>query len=305
MPISFTCPHCGKETVVDDQFAGQSGPCAGCGETVAIPGEATPGAAPAGQVSPPSGAGKSVLVIVLIACLGGVLLCGGIMVCGFMGGLFLPAVQSAREAARRASCANNLKQIGLAMHNYADVHGTFPPAYLTDENGKPMHSWRVLILPELDRQDLYDRYNFDEPWNSPANWALANEMPDVFNCLSVEVPGHQETSYVMIVGPNTISDGPTARKLSAITDGTSNTIMIVEASNRNFDWLEPIDLKADEISYQINDGSGTGIGSAHPKGVNMLFCDGSVLFMSNMVPPEDVKAMSTINGGEEVYPWEY
>jgi prepilin-type processing-associated H-X9-DG protein len=296
MPISFTCPHCGVQTQADDQYAGQSGPCSGCGQTVTIPLSAAPGQnAAAYTAAPPRQKSSATWMIVLAVCVVGFLMCGGILVA-----LLLPAVQAAREAARRVQCMNNLKQIGLAMHSYEMAHGTLPPAYVADEDGKPMHSWRVLLLPYMERSDLYDMYDFDEPWDSPNNRALANMMPNIYACPSSDGATTNQTSYVMIVGANTISDGPTGRKLSDIRDGTSNTIMIVEAAGCGFNWMEPVDLNADEITYQINDGSGNGIRSNHPGCANAAFCDGSVQDLSEATAPEDIKAMTTINGGEVI-----
>ena len=99
-----------------------------------------------------------------------------ILGCGCIG-LLLPAFSSAREAARRMQCLNNLKQIALALHNYHDVYGVFPPAYIPDAQGKPKHSWRVLILPFLEEQGTYEKYDFDEPWDGPNNRALLTSMP--------------------------------------------------------------------------------------------------------------------------------
>src|SRR5262245_60656054 len=87
--------------------------------------------------------------------------------------LLLPAVQSPGGGGRRATCANNLRNISLALCQYHDIHGTFPPAYITDEDGRPMHSWRVLLLPYLDQHSVYRQYRFDEPWDGPNNSALA------------------------------------------------------------------------------------------------------------------------------------
>ena len=96
--------------------------------------------------------------------------------------LLLPAVNSAREAARRTQCVHHLKQLGLALQAYHDKYGSLPPAYFPDKDGKPKYSWRVLILPMLGEQALYDAYDFDEPWNGPNNRKLASKMPAVFAC---------------------------------------------------------------------------------------------------------------------------
>ena len=109
--------------------------------------------------------------------------------CGVAGGaallaliaIMLPSVGS-RPAPKRGRCANNLKAIGVAMHDYHDVYGCCPPAYTTDKNGRPMHSWRVLLLPFLGREDLYEKYDLNEPWDSPKNIDVFRHMPDVFSC---------------------------------------------------------------------------------------------------------------------------
>src|SRR5271166_372859 len=91
--------------------------------------------------------------------------------------LLLPAVQAAREAARRAQCTNNLKQIALAMHNYASANNCFPPAATYTRDGKPLLSWRVLILPYLEQASLYNQFHLDEAWDSPNNKPLGDRMP--------------------------------------------------------------------------------------------------------------------------------
>jgi prepilin-type processing-associated H-X9-DG protein len=213
----------------------------------------------------------------------------------------LPAVQAAREAARRMQCNNNLKQISLALHNYATANKCFPPAYIADKNGKPMHSWRVLILPYLEQQGLSSQYRFDEPWNSPNNKRVADMAMKVFQCPThPHDPTSCTTDYMMVVGPHTISDGPHGRKFSEITDGTSNTIMLVEVANSNTPWAEPKDLKFEDIDFTINGAHRQGIGSDHPIGANVAMCDGSVQFLSSTINPQLIKAMLTIDGGEQV-----
>ncbi|MFZ1936339.1 MAG: DUF1559 domain-containing protein [Thermoguttaceae bacterium] len=143
MSINFTCPYCGATTEAADEYAGRTGPCARCGKTITIP---LPGG-----MSPPTDADRPprrglgagwIALIVAVAAVPVVLVCGGILLA-----LLLPGVQSVREVARRTQCENNLKQIAVAMLSYENRYGCFPPAYIPDKNGKPMHSWRVLILP--------------------------------------------------------------------------------------------------------------------------------------------------------------
>ncbi len=102
----------------------------------------------------------------------------------------------------------------------------------------------------------------------------------------------------MIVGPGTISDGPTSSKMQDIKDGASNTIMFVEVSGDGINWMEPRDLDAKAISYMIDDGTGQGIQSDHPGGAGAAMCDGSVRFLDGSTDPETLRSMSTIAGGE-------
>ena len=295
MPIPFTCPHCGAQTEVADEYAGQTGPCAQCGKSVTIPLPHAPAQYAPRQKSSSKG---PTLVIVLVAVLGVMVVCGGILAA-----LLIPNVEMAREAARRTACKNNMKQIGLAILNYHEAHGEFPPAYSTDADGNPLHSWRVLILPYMEQQWLHDAIDLEKPWDSPENQDYANMMPAEYACpSSTDAVGMGNTNYVMIVGPNTISDGPTGRKLGEIQDGISRTLMLVEVTGQGINWMEPRDLDAQTISFEVNDGTAQGISSDHPGVANAAMCDGSVHRISSGTDPEQIKAMSTINGGEAVAP---
>ena len=176
MPIQFTCPHCGTSTNVGDQYAGRSGPCAHCGKTITIPSAAV-GDFNYANVPPPPRRGMPAWAILLIIV--GV---GLPVVLGILIGLLLPAISAVQEAAKKAACSSNLHQISLAMLNYENANGHFPPAYVADEKGRPMHSWRVLILPYLEEGELYKQYNMNEPWDSPHNRTLAAKMPKVYRC---------------------------------------------------------------------------------------------------------------------------
>lgn len=221
--------------------------------------------------------------------------------CGGIGAaLLLPAVQAAREAARRAQCSNNLKQIALALHVYHDIYQSLPPAYIADANGKPMHSWRVLILPYMDAEELYKQYRFDEPWDGPHNSQLAAKMPPAFQCPS-EPAGSPETHYMVVVGEGAIFDGDQPPKFSDVTDSLSNTIMVVESSTST-NWLAPVDLSFSQMSFTINDASKPAIGSKHAGGVNVARADAAVFYLRPPVPPETLRAWLTRAGGEKVPP---
>jgi prepilin-type processing-associated H-X9-DG protein len=287
MPITFACPHCGTTTNVADQFAGQTGPCKNCGQKVTVP--YSGGMAPVG--GPKSSSGGVVIAVLAVVGLT-VFLCGGVLVA-----LLLPAVQAAREAARRTQCQNNLKQIGLALHNYHDVYQSFPPAYTVDADGNPLHSWRTLILPFIEQQALYSRIDLDKPWDRPENAALNNMVIPTFQCPS-EPPG-AGCDYVVIVGPNTAFQGSKSVKLSQILDGTSNTIAVVEVKGNNISWMAPVDLDMSKMQFTPNKGSAEP-SSFHPGGLNVLMCDGSVRFVSDAVLPNTLQLLITINDGQVI-----
>jgi len=293
MPISFTCPHCGVHTNVGEQYAGQTGPCASCGKTITVP--PVSGAPPAYPAPPKSSTGP-IIAIVLVAVLAAVLVCGGIMVA-----LLLPAVQAAREAARRAQCSNNLKQIGLAMLNYHDTYLCFPPAVITDADGKPMRSWRVAILPFIEQAPLYEQYDFAEPWDGPNNRALEGMFPPAYRCPSDPLTAPLETSYVMIVGEGTIGGDPNeAVTMASITDGTSYTILAVEVAASGIHWMEPRDLTVEEAVTFITNPAASEFTQVHPGGVNVLMADGSVRFLSSSMDPQMLRSLLTRNDGQAI-----
>ncbi len=266
MPIQFTCPHCQTEMNVDDRFAGSSGPCRNCGQTITIP-----GTAPAStSQTPTQGSSGPLIAVIATGCFVGLLLIVGILVA-----LLLPAVQAAREAARRAQCSNNEKQIALALLNYESANGHYPPAFVADANGRPMHSWRALILPYLNVPAQAASYDLEQPWDSATNLAVAKQMPEVFRCPSDPENMGNKTRYMVIVDPRSVFPGSESRKMSEIRDGTSNTVMVVEAAGPGVTWTEPIDLSLDELDQ---------LGSPHNQGANISFADGSVRFVATVTP---------------------
>ena len=227
------------------------------------------------------------------------------VVIGLLAALLFPAVHGP-QGARRSTCSNNLKQIGLALHIYHDTYGSLPPAYVTDDNGRPVHSWRVLLLPFLEQQLLYGQYRFDEPWDGPNNIKLVEKMPSIFKCPSNK-PEEETytTNYVVVIGARTAWPGETTTQFSDITDGTSNTWLVVEVADSGIPWTEPRDLHVLQMAREINPLAGQGISSKHPGGAQVLLADGSVRFIdsagSKSSPdPEDVHRFLTIDDGEPV-----
>jgi hypothetical protein len=241
-----------------------------------------------------SGKGMAITGIVL----GGLM--SSVIVPAMLIALLLPAVQSAREAARRAQCVNNLKQIALAMHNYVSVYNCFPPAATYDAEGNPLVSWRVLLLPFLEEATLYNQFHIGEQWDSPNNRPLAASTPNVYRCPSeLVVPGM--TTYQVVIDPRSLFTGkPAGTPLHTVTDGLSNTLLVTEAADP-VPWSKPEDL-----SLATGDPA-FGMGSKHPPGgFDAAMGDGSVRFVKNSpnnpLSSQVLRALVTRNGGEVVSP---
>ncbi len=157
-------------------------------------------------------------------------------------GLLLPAVQKVREAAARTQCQNNLKQIGLAMLNYHDANGALPQGYVVNATNQPSPGWGwcVLILPYVEQAALYQTLNpnLATP-NGPTLNATTQLKLSVFNCpadinqnaTNAWYDNFGKSNYVCnraLCGPNTSTNGPANLKLTDISDGTSNTLMVGE-----------------------------------------------------------------------------
>ncbi|APW61605.1 DUF1559 domain-containing protein [Paludisphaera borealis] len=200
----------------------------------------------------------------------------------------------ARHAARRAQCVNNLKGIALALHNYEQEHKALPPAYTVDAQGNPLHSWRTLILPYLEQKSLYQTIDLTKPWNDPANAkALATSLP-IFRC-PVVGPGNT-TTYLANTAPNGCLIPGQPRNLAEITDGTTSTLMVIEAGEEHaVPWMAPVD--ADE-SLVLSLGSDAKL--PHTGGVNACFVDGHVQFLKASTPAKLLRGLISIAGGEEI-----
>jgi len=220
-----------------------------------------------------------------------------------------PWYSKAGPHAHAANCGNNLRQIALAIQCYEQTYGCYPPAYIADGQGQPMHSWRVLILPFLEEKALYAEYRFDEPWNGVHNRQLATRMPPVFRCFA-DRSGRTMTNYVAVVGPETIWPGSRSALQVEVTDPLSRTLMIVETGPATVPWMEPRDLELARLSLQINSARGGAISSRHifepswgwsrPAGAWGVTADGQALWLPNTLKPEVLRALLTKAGSENV-----
>ena len=204
--------------------------------------------------------------------------------------LLLPAITSARAAAFQARDMNNLKMISLGMLNYHDTRGEFP-TNVYSEDGKPLLSWRVRLLPYMEQQALFDQFHLDEPWDSEHNRKLLEQMPELFASDGDPNPG--KTRLQAMAGPDTIFPGDEKLRIQDVTDGTSQTMTFVQVSpERSVEWTKPDDLEFDE------EDPFAGLDSAG--GFIAAFCDGSVRRLSTSIDPEAMKAVVTRAGGEVV-----
>ena len=220
-----------------------------------------------------------------------------VAVIGVLTALLLPAVQAAREAARRSSSMNNMKQLMLSMFNYESVHRHFPAYANFDADGKPLLSWRVHILPYLEQQALYQQFHLDEPWDSDHNKKLIAKMPPVFLDPSSKLTAADgKSSYLGVKGEGHVFDGTKeGKQLRDITDGTSNSIALVSVDDEAAAiWTKPGDWEPDaEDLLKAFDGPRPGIFLAG-------FCDGSVRAISTAIDAAQLKAILTVDGGEVV-----
>jgi hypothetical protein len=210
--------------------------------------------------------------------------------------------------------ANGLRQIGRAMDAYADQHdGRFPPAVLNDKEGRPLHSWRVLILPYLEEGSLYRQFRLDEPWDSAHNLTLLPRMPKLYGVpegARIERRAEPFTTYIQVfVGKGTAFEGPRGlRRPDDFPDGCSNTALVVEAGDA-IPWTKPVDVayEPDKPLPPLG-GVFTGesrfslFGSNRIKGFHIYMADGFVRFVTPTVSEATLRDVITRNDGRILGP---
>jgi prepilin-type N-terminal cleavage/methylation domain-containing protein/prepilin-type processing-associated H-X9-DG protein len=246
-----------------------------------------------------------------------------IAIIGTLVGLLLPAVQMARESARRMSCSNNLKNIGIAIHNFADANRAMPVG--CERLAKTDHAWSTRILPYMEQSQLFQQFDFKAAWDAPGqNQQASLTNLSIYKCPSAlkEFPGKQDYGGVTGTtlakfpagdGPDeafgcgpmilTNRSQPRPIRLSAITDGLSSTICVAESIDRSElgagRWASGVNCFIQTEVLSVHNESGD-MESRHPMGIPSLFCDGHVTFMSLYINTDALGALCTRNGNEVI-----
>ena len=201
------------------------------------------------------------------------------------------------ESLKRMISSNNLKQLALGMEVFASAHKRFPAAAIRDANGKPLLSWRVEILPYIEQKDLYTQFRLDEPWDSEHNKALLAKMPAIFRGPYIDA-GSTNAAYFVPTGKGMFAGDDQGKRFKDITDGTSRTIMLIEAK-REIPWTKPEDIEIDPDSAKPL----PTFGFPQAGGVFVVaFADGSVKKVADTIDPKLLRELLTVAGGEAIPP---
>lgn len=183
----------------------------------------------------------------------------------------------------------------MAVANYEEANGHFPPAYIPGPDGTPWHSWRVLLLPYIEHQDLYEQYSFEEPWNGPNNIQLLARMPRLYEFHNARDRGQTFTNYLAVVGPETAWPGVEGLQRANLLDDPGDTILIVENRGLEIPWTEPRDLNFAILPMEVD----------HPHGISSWYkepaiamIDGSLYRLRATTQPETLRALLTTRGQE-------
>lgn len=242
-----------------------------------------------------------------------------IAIIGVLVALLLPAVQAAREAARRASCSNNLRQIGIGLHLYHDVHRTFPPGGVEwrpfNDPSKRQLAWSVFLLPFVEQGNLYEQLDLSTPFDSEENAPAAATILSVYICPSAPsgdqlVDGRGPCLYGGIYGeritsPNNPPKGAMLYDRSIairdILDGTSHTLIVAEDSGfADGQWINGRNIFDQAFAINKAPAFENDIRSEHPGGANGVLADGSVRFFSETMNLDTLAAYCTRAGGEVI-----
>jgi hypothetical protein len=209
-------------------------------------------------------------------------------------GYFQRALALAQEGSMRSISQNHMKQLNLAILTYADKNKVLPERAIRSKDGKPLLSWRVAILPFIEEEKLYKEFHLDEAWDSEHNRKLIERMPLIYVSPDTGEQSTGRTRYLAPVGEQCYFPPTGTLTFKDITDGTSKTIMLVEADpDHAVIWTKPEDLEIELEDPTRGIATGEQI-------FNASFGDGSVQGLSASVPAKTLRALFTRNGGEPI-----
>ncbi len=236
--------------------------------------------------SPASSSMKTIWIILGVALMG-MLMCGGVLVA-----LLVPAVSAAREAANRMHKSNNMKQVGLGMHNYHAAYDQLPFTICENSSGEPTIGWRLAIAPFVEGQPQWEAVNSDEPWDGPNNQLIADKPPSTFQAMDA-APGM--TNIFVIVGPDTLFPPTPLTKVGFrdTLDGLAVTVMAIELPNRETQWSSTKNLTLDEAFAAIGE-------LEPPQVAHFLMGDGAVRAVTSSIDRTTFDALVTRAGGEQI-----
>jgi serine/threonine protein kinase len=197
------------------------------------------------------------------------------------------------ERTARTETRDQLRKIGDALEAYHKQHGRLPPAALTDPDGRPLLSWRVLLLPYLGEQELFEQFHLDEPWDSESNRRLLEKIPNVYKSEALLTRKPYVTTYQVVVGPDTLFEGGQGVRLDGPNPVPDAAILVAE-TREPVPWTKPADL-----AYQA-DKPLPPLGATFPDGFFLLLADGRPRFVSRTVKDDMLRALMTRKGSAEV-----
>ena len=187
-----------------------------------------------------------------------------------------------------------MRQLGMALLNYESYHGRFPPAYTVDEDGRPLHSWRALMLPFIECHGLYDMIDFSKPWDDPVNRKVYETAVEAFHCPSSSLP-KGFTTYLALETLDSCLRPKESCAIADIKDGVSNTLTIIEVPvSKAVHWMSPVDAD-EELFLRIGEPE---FHSPHNDGFNVVYGDGSPRFLRNNTPAAVRRALVSVAGND-------
>ena len=243
------------------------------------------------EVATAAQSGNNTAIIIAVV-LGGLLIaalfCGGVLVA-----LLLPALTSAPRASQVMQASNHLKQVGLAFHNYHAAYQQLPLPAVTNASGEPLWSWRVALLPFVEEQPTWERWQQDDAWNSGVNSPLLLPIPVVYRSPAEADPNTDQTHIFAVRHPRGVMSGESTLAFKDVTDGLSDTILAVWLPHRTTTWAAPEDITLPEIQAEFGKLS-------PPDAILLLMGDGAVRRITQPLDDKTIEAMVTRDAGDVV-----